>query len=71
MRHEIFIDYETRRLTGLCSSRGPRIGSEDSSPRCRLSIGHDGLTHKPSIDDGWGNITWSDAGVGDLKFNSD
>lgn len=59
---EIMIDVEAREFTGLCSSRGPRIGSEDSSPRCRMPIGHEGLTHRPAPEDGWGNITWSDFG---------
>jgi hypothetical protein len=59
---EFMIDDETRRATGLCSSRGPRIGGEDSSPRCRLPIGHGGA-HRPSEDDGWGpGMSWVDTG---------
>jgi hypothetical protein len=56
------IDQETRTETGLCSSRGPRIGSEDSTPRCRLPIDHEG-SHRPAPEDGWGTaMSWTDAG---------
>ena len=58
---DFMIDQETRKATGLCSSRGPRIGGEDSTPRCRLPIGHEGQ-HRPAPEDGWGAMTWTDAG---------
>lgn len=58
---DFMVDMELRRQTGLCSSRGPRIGCEDATPRCRLPIGHDGV-HRPAAEDGWGtSMSWSDA----------
>jgi len=49
---------QVREETGLCSSRGPRIGDE-GVPYCREPIGHDGH-HQPSPEDGWDQVTWGD-----------
>lgn len=61
-RREVMIDQRLRESTGLCSSRGPRIGGEDETPRCRLPEGHEDDNHRPDPEDGWGTLVWSDRG---------